>query len=275
MNLSNKIQEKLSHATIVDKTIYLLVVLFVVAYIAFTLQNIDQPYLWNFLTNNFTLKAGQVFKISGIYTYVTYAFMHFGFFHLLMNLIVLYYIGNLFITYFNERKFIIYYLFGAIFGGVFFVLSANFWFLNNQVSLAGASASITALLVGLAVKMPYYKIHIRFIGFVELWILAIIWIAFSFISIPNGNAGGQIAHLGGAFFGWIYTYLEDKKYFPIKKNKSNLKTVYKKSDYGLTKHQKDRLHQQKVDYLLDKISKSGYNSLSKSEREFLARASKR
>jgi membrane associated rhomboid family serine protease len=229
----------------------------------------------NFIIKYFGLYADLKVFSTHFYSLITYNFLHVRFFHLLFNLVVLYYIGNVFLSFFNEKQFHIYFLLGGIVGGLFFIIASNFLFNASTNVLIGASASITAILVGLATKVPNYEINIRFIGYVKLWIIALIWIAISFVSIPSANSGGQIAHLGGAFFGFIYTYLTERNLLPKWRKKNTLKTVYKKSDYGLSKHQKDRLHQQKVDYLLDKISKSGYNSLSKAEREFLARASKK
>ncbi len=270
----NQLLHKIKNWNVVEKYIYTIIGVFILTYGVQSLSVLAGNSKENFFISNFGLQAGWSFLKYHFYSFFTYSFIHIRFFHLLFNLMVLYYIGNLFLSFFKEKDFHIYFFFGAFFGGVFFVL-ANYFLLDNGNSiLIGASASITALLVGLAVKAPNYQIHIRFVGYVKIWILTLIWLAISFVSIPTANAGGQIAHLGGAFFGLVYTLLQESS-FSFKQNKSHLKTVYKKSDFGLSKHQKDRLHQQKVDFLLDKISKSGYNSLSKAEREFLARASKR
>lgn len=273
MNL-NQIKYKLKNLSVVEKYIYLLVLVFFITYLVQTIQIAQNNIQTNLVINYFGLYADFKMFLLHFYSIFTYSFIHIRFFHLLFNLIILYYIGNLFVDFFDDKQFQIYFIFGGIFGGIFFLLTNHFFLNTTQNILIGASASITAILVGLAVKAPNYEINLRFIGHVKLWILTIIWLAISFASLSGTNSGGQIAHLGGAFFGLIYTYL--KLYsIPLKRKKNTLKTVYKKSDYGLTKHQKDRLHQQKVDYLLDKISKSGYNSLTKAERDFLARASKR
>jgi hypothetical protein len=142
----------------------------------------------------------------------------------------------------------------------------------------GASASISAILVGLATHIPNYKLNLRLIGPIKLWVLTAIFIFLSVFLIPNGNAGGQLAHLGGAFIGFLLT-----KYFSVQKTKqTNLKTVYKSSDtlkmnddFGLSNHQKQKIRQRKIDSLLDKISKSGYESLTEKERLFLASESKK
>ena len=213
------------------------------------------------------------------YTFIAYSFVHLNFIHFISNVLVLYYVGNLFLDFFTKKQFLIYFIFGSIFGGLFFI-TLNYLTPNSGENiLIGASASITALLVGVATKVPSYTMRFRFIGYVKLYIVALVWIVLSFILMTGNNIGGQVAHLGGAFIGFIltkYYYASSTQNFTFaKKKKTNLKTVFKKSDYGLSNYQKDRLHQQKVDYLLDKISKSGYNSLSQAERDFLSRASKK
>jgi membrane associated rhomboid family serine protease len=273
MNLDN-IKYKLKRLSIVEKYIYVFIFVFVLTYLFQSVQTIQNDTQTNKLIHLLALYNNIEMLPIRFYTLVTYSFIHINFFHLVFNLIVFYHIGNLFISFFSKKQFHIYYIFGSLFGGIFFITASNLWLNTSNNILIGASAGITSFLVALAVKAPNYEVNIRFIRYVKLWILTIIWIAISFISIPNNNAGGQIAHLGGAFFGLVSTILLIKQ--PLfNKNKSTLKAVYKKSDYGLTRHQKDRLHQQKVDYLLDKISKSGYNSLTKPERDFLARASKK
>lgn len=267
-----QIKHKIKNSNVVDKYIYTIIFIFILTYFLQSIQILQHNNNTNWLINYFGLFADLHTFALHFYSIVTYSFIHVRFIHLLFNLITLYYIGSIFTGFFTEKQFHIYFIFGAIFGGIFFLLATNFISLKQNDILIGASASISAILVGLATKAPNYEIHIRFIGYVKLWIIAIIWIAINFVSIPSTNFGGQIAHLGGAFFGFFYTLFLQKNIFKFTRNKSNLKAVYKKSDYGLSKHQKDRLHQQKIDYLLDKISKSGYNSLSKAEREFLARA---
>ncbi len=213
------------------------------------------------------------------YTFISYSLVHLNFIHFISNVLVLYYVGNLFLDFFTKKQFLIYFIFGSIFGGLFFITFNYLTPNSGENILIGASASITALLVGIATKTPSYTMNFRFIGYVKLSVIALVWILLSFILMTGNNVGGQVAHLGGAFIGFIltkYYYANSTQNFTFaKKKKSNLKTVFKKSDYGLSNYQKDRLHQQKIDFLLDKISKSGYNSLTQAERDFLSRASKK
>ncbi len=275
-----ELKNRLENSSIVDKFIYINVIIFVVALITNTFVHLSNGNS-NLIVDLFALNKNTSEFLYKPYTFITYGFLHIGFIHILFNLITLYYLGNLFLNFFSNKKFIIYYILGTIFGGILFVLSYQYFpvFKNSQGILLGASAGIAALLVGLATYTPNYEINLRLIGYVKLWILALIFIVLTIVLIPNGNAGGQIAHLGGALLGFLLTkYYANQKSNPYKKSKSNLKTVYKakekSNDFGLSIHQKKIIKQRRIDTILDKISKSGYDSLSKEERDFLANASK-
>ena len=279
MNL-DEIKTHIKKANIVDKFIYINVFLFVLTLIINSFVHLNNG-VNNIMIEYLALSKKPSEFLYKPYTFFSYGFLHISFIHILFNLITLYYLGNLFLNFFTAKKFIIYYLLGSLFGGLFFVFSYQYFpvFKNSQGVLLGASAGISALLVGLATYMPNYEINLRLIGFVKLWILTLIFIILTLVLIPNGNAGGQISHLGGALIGFLLTkYYTKQKSNPYKRNKSNLKTVYKATsktdDFGLSVHQKQLIKQRKIDAILDKISKSGYESLNKAERDFLANASK-
>lgn len=279
MIFSEYIKEKLNSASIVDKFIYINLFVFI---IIITVNSFGylQNNTANFIIDYFALSVNSSNFIYKPYTFISYGFLHINFIHLLMNLIALYYIGNLFLEYFSSKKFITYYVLGSIFGGILFILSYYYFpvFKNTNGILIGASASISAILVGLTTHIPNYKLNLRFVGPIKLWVLTAIFIFLSIILIPNGNAGGQLAHLGGAIIGFILT-----AYFNQPKTKqTNLKTVYKNTNnskktdnFGLSNHQKKQIQQRKIDNLLDKISKSGYDSLTEEERLFLASESEK
>jgi hypothetical protein len=135
-----------------------------------------------------------------------------------------------------------------------------------------------AIFIGIATYIPQYELKIRFIGYIKLWKLALLFVLIDIIQIPNGNSGGHLAHLGGALFGYIYMKQMHKSriYFSIKnpfgsvfKKNSKLKTVYKTTTK--TRYKND---QQQIDLILDKISKSGYDSLTKEEKNLLFKQGK-
>jgi membrane associated rhomboid family serine protease len=280
MDLFTQLKEKIKQISMVEKLIYLLIAIFVIEKLLITFSFFNDGTT-NFVLQYFSLSSSLNHFLTKPYTLISYSFLHGGFIHLIFNLIVLYYIGNLFLDYFNEKKFLIYFILGSVFGGILFLLSYNYFnvFNNQNAYLVGASASITAIMVGLATRIPNFEMNFRFIGYVKLWMVTAIWVLLSFILIPNGNAGGQIAHLGGAIIGFIltkYYFLENNvkpKFILKKQNKSNLKMVYK-NDQGLSNYQKKGVKQRKIDALLDKISNSGYDVLTEEEKEFLDHSSK-
>jgi hypothetical protein len=145
----------------------------------------------------------------------------------------------------------------------------------------GASAGISAIFIGIATYMPQYQIKIRFIGFVKFWHLAAIWLAFDVVGLIGTNAGGSFSHLGGSLFGYLYVQQASNKKTNIstlfssffKRKEKPLKTVHKsaKRKQNIVKNSS----QKQIDVILDKISKSGYDTLTKTEKEFLFKQGKR
>lgn len=276
MNFLEDIKQAYNKASIVEKIIYVNVFMFLITFLfsSFIIKWLALPATFN----QFLYKP---------WTIVTYAFIHERLFHILSNLLVLYYIGNLFLDFFSKKQFLNFYFLGAIVGGVVFLLN---YFITEKVGspLGGASAAVTTIFVAIATKIPNYAIRLRFIGSVKLSFLALIWVGLSMLQLLNIDNGGAIAHLGGAVFGFIYAKQLDKgndigKWFEaiidyftnlIKpKKKSPLKTVYK-SKKRATNSNVEKSKQRKIDDILDKISKSGYESLTQEEKDFLFRAGK-
>lgn len=273
---------KYDYANVVMKIVYITVAVFIFTFLiktfAFLLGGGD-----NFIINWFALSPDFNEFIFKPWTIITYGFLHSGILHILFNMLVLYYVGNLFLNFFNKQQFLTYYFSGILIGGIIFMLSYNFLpaLKTGNSVLVGASAGVTAILVGLATYIPNYALQFQFIGRVPLKYLAIFFVALDVIQIPDGNAGGHLAHLGGALIGFLLTNNMNKgedltkmfsSMFQPKKQKP-LKTVYKKKTAYSAKRQTSD-HQRKIDAILDKISKSGYNALSKEEKDFLFKAGK-
>ncbi|MDG1039511.1 MAG: rhomboid family intramembrane serine protease [Polaribacter sp.] len=283
MNIINNIKLRFNQANIVEKTISINVAVFILLFILNTLGFLFQ--INGSIAEWFVLPATLESFIIKPWTIITYGFIHVDFIHILMNLISLYFIGNLFVQYFTPKQFISFYILGTLFGGIVFLLSYNlFPAFSNDVSnsiLLGASAGVSAIFIGLATYIPKYQLKIPLIGFVKLWHLAAIWVALDVIQIPAGNAGGRLAHIGGALFGFFYVnqasnseiaILSKIKNFFFSKNKP-LKTVYK-TNKSTKKQANTTYKQQKINVILDKISKSGYDTLSKEEKDFLFKQGK-
>lgn len=274
MSFINDIKIAYRQANAVEKIIYIQVVMFVVSLI-----------LKDFVINWLALNPSFDVFITQPWTIITYGFFHGNFIHLILNLLFLYYIGNLFLNFFTIKQFLNYFLLGIITGGIAFLI------LHPMGYLVGASAGIMAVLVGIATKIPTYEIRLNLIGGVKLWIIAAIYILISVIGLDGLNSGGNIAHLGGALLGFIYTKQLERgldigqffesiinyfaSFFQTKKQ-SPLKTVYKKKNNIKRKptYKEENTKQNQINSILDKISKSGYESLSKEEKEFLFKAGK-
>ena len=212
--------------------------------------------------------------------------------HLLFNMLWLHFGGKIFLQYLNPKQLLSTYILGGISGGLLFVIAYNYipslqGYLDGAQAL-GASASVLAIIVAIATYTPNYSVQLPFIGFVKLKHIAIFTVALDIISIPKGNTGGHIAHIGGALFGYIYikhmrkgndfskgfsSFLE--RLINTFKPKSKLKTVHKRAKTDYEFNSGKSAQQKEIDKVLEKISKSGYESLSKEEKATLFSASKK
>ena len=228
------------------------------------------------------------------WTLFTYMFLHQGFFHILVNLIMIYVGGVIFLEYLNEKKLMWTYILGGLMGALFFVISFNifpvFAGAKYMSVLLGASASGFAILIAISTYVPDYSIHLLLIGRVKLKYLAIAFVVIDILSIPSGNAGGHIGHLGGAFWGFIYAYYLRKgndfyKVFDGVKFTYTSAPKTKRAKFDTSRQDDKRpmtddeyntrrsASQEEIDRILDKISRGGYDSLSKKEKETLFKSS--
>ena len=290
-SILNNLKQEFREGNILNKLIYINVGLFllfsILGVFSFMFQFDINPIL-----NKLYLPADNNTLLKQPWAFITYMFLHSGFLHLLFNMVWLHFGGKIFLQYLQPKQLISTYILGGISGGLLFILAFNYipalqGFSSGAMAL-GASASVLAVMVAIATYSPNYSINLPFIGIVKLKHIAIVCVVLDVLSIPNGNTGGHIAHLGGAIFGYFYIKQLQKgndisngfsnflsRLINTFKTKSKLKTVHKKSksDYAFNK---TRANQQKeIDIILEKIAKSGYESLSKSEKATLFSASKK
>lgn len=271
---------------IVIKLILINVALFLVPEIVFTLlkiagYDIDYVALFNVSSDPGML----LFKPWSL---LTYAFFHAGFFHLLFNMLVLNFTGRLFLTYFKETQLLSIYLSAAIVAALVFITAYNLIpFLKYQiVPMVGASGAIMAILLATATYNPLMEVRLLLIGTVKLWHIALVLIALDIIQLFSSNTGGHFAHLAGALAGYVYmkNLQSGGRWFAISdrfaafclgirqpKKNSKMRTVHKQVPKKAVINNDKSLQQKRVDEILDKISKSGYDSLSAEEKEFLFR----
>ena len=290
-SISKNFKEEFTKGSILNKIIYINIIVFLMLSIlnvlCFMLQININPIL-----NKFYLPSNLDTLIKQPWSFISYMFLHNGFLHLLFNMLWLYAGGKLFLQYLNPKQLLSTYILGGICGGILFIICYNyipvFMHLNDEASAIGASASVLAIVISIATYSPNHAIQIPFLGLVKLKYIAIFIVILDVLSIPKGNAGGHIAHIGGALFGYLYIkQLQQGKdisinfnkfiqlFIKILNNKKKIKKVYSrvKSDYEFNSEQ--AIKQKKIDKILEKIANSGYESLTKEEKQTLFSASKK
>ncbi|MDA3852643.1 MAG: rhomboid family intramembrane serine protease [Bacteroidales bacterium] len=300
MQIWNDIKRSYQSGDITTRIIYVNVAVFVVAKLLSVLITVTGPQEsgTGFIMNWFAIPSMIPELIIKPWTIFTYQFLHLDFLHLIFNILWLYWFGKLFLNFFTRRQILNVYIWGGLWGAIFYLLSYNFlpYFQHNGLSgqMLGASASILAIVVATAAAAPNEEIHLALIGKIKMKYLALAVVLIDLMSVTSSNAGGHIAHLGGAFAGyWFATeYLKKNrdmtswigklidffatfsfKQKPKMKARPNPKRAAdKKSDLAFNKRKKEQ--QIEIDKILEKIKQSGYNSLSKTEKEILFKASK-
>ena len=216
------------------------------------------------------------------WTMVTSLFIHDGFWHIFFNMFILYVAGRMFLQYLSQKQLVATYFIGGIVGNLFFLGAYNLFPVFaptvSNATCVGASGAIMAILLAVTVYRPNHRLNLILVGQTTLKIVAICFVAIDLLSITGGNAGGHFAHLGGALYGTVagFFYLKGNPFRKVVFEKNSRKgyrapggnTIDRPlsdTDYNARKRQDEA----RVDKILDKISKSGYDALTKEERDFL------
>jgi membrane associated rhomboid family serine protease len=275
------------------------VAVFVVLSILYVLSEwFSLSYYFAFIYNQFSLPSDFSVFVQHPWTALTYFFTHSldQILHILFNMIALYWFGRLFVEYLGSDKLISVYILGGLAGAVVYLMVYNLIpnpppFIHEHTTMVGASAAIFAVMVAIATLLPDYTFFLLFLGPVRLKYIAAVYIFVSFLGSVRGNAGGEIAHLGGALMGFLYTrqlqrgvnlggWITATLYWlrNLFSTKSKVKVTYRKtepSSMRSTSMRGSKTSQEEIDAILDKISDKGYESLSKEEKEKLFNASKK
>ena len=259
--------------------------------------------LINILLQLFNRSAAGIFELLALpasftrfilqpWSLFTYMFMHAGFMHILFNMLWLYWFGGLFLTFFSERQLGGLYLLGGIAGAVLFLVAYNIFPYFRTVAaysyLMGASASVMAIVFAVSFYRKDLEIGLFLIGRIKLIYLALFTFVIDLLAITSTNAGGHIAHIGGALFGiWFAARIKEGKDLTapmnrlldwvvnLGKRKPKMRVTYKRNEtdyeYNARKHQESV----DLDTILDKLKRSGYESLSAEEKKRLFDASKK
>ncbi|MFC2086711.1 rhomboid family intramembrane serine protease [Bacteroidota bacterium] len=288
---------KLSYkqGTSLTKLIYINIIVFVIVNLTLVMLKLFKVEMGFNLIHWLSVPANIGTLITRPWTVFTYMFLHQSFLHILFNMLWLYWFGRIFLQYLDQKKLLNVYILGGLSGAAFFILSYNVFPLFSDVKAVsfalGASASVLAVVIAISVLKPNYEINLLFFGPVKLKYIAIITILIDVLSIAGSNAGGHLAHLGGALFGYLFVnqyskqgkditrkfgnFMDALAYLfksRIKKEKVYVSYKKPKTDYDYNKEKAKK--QEEIDKILDKIAKSGYKSLTKEEKNLLFNASK-
>ena len=290
------LKQTFKQGNIVVRLIYINVAVFVLGILLSVVLGLFNINVGHILRDLY-LPADLLQLLRRPWTIITYMFMHAGIWHLLGNMLWLYWFGKLFLYFFSSKHLRGLYVVGGLMGGLCYILAYNlFPVFSGQLysaTLVGASASVLAVAVATAVREPDYKINLMFIGPVKLKFFALFIVLFDILYVGSDNAGGHLAHLGGALAGWwfgwslrkgrdvtrwinaIFDWFSGGLTFRRTPKKAKMKAQKggRAADYDYNAHKKQQ--SEEIDRILEKLKKSGYGSLSTEEKKRLFDASKR
>ena len=287
----SKIKYNFKQGSILSKLIYINVGLFLIVRllaVAFTLfnMNADTVLFW------LQVPSSPIQLLYRPWTLLTYMFTHFDFLHIIFNMLWLYWFGGLFLNFFSERQLGGLYVIGGLAGALLYIVSYNFFpYFSNVAAhstLMGASASVMAIVFAVSFYKKDMEISLLLIGRIKLIYLALFTLGIDLLAITSDNAGGHIAHIGGALSGILYAsqYIKGKdlttpfnKFIDfvvnLMRRKPRMKVTHRRTEndweFNARKHQE----QEVIDRILDKLKRSGYESLSDNEKKQLFDASKK
>ncbi len=224
---------------------------------------------------------------------LSYMFLHFGFLHILSNMLWLFWFGRIYMKYLTEKQLLTTYLLGGMAGAGMFMLAYNIFpgLVKDAYTaeVLGASASVTAIVMAVSFYAPNYTVYLPFLGPVKIKYIALVYLVLDIMQIASSNAGGHIAHLGGALYGYLFT-TQLRKGKDVGKSfsriadsvavffnrKPRMKVAYKSQARSMSDqeyNQSKAVTQKEIDRILDKIARAGYDSLSKQEKETLFKMS--
>lgn len=290
MNILDDLKMQYKLGGIVNKLIYWNVACFLISFVLpgiLRIFNVDLNVL-----QYVSLSSNPSDLLWKPWSLISYAFFHFDFFHILFNMLVLNFASQLFLTFFTQKQFLGLYLLAAVFGGAVFM--GTYYLMNMDAPIVGASAAIMAVLMAVTSYQPLMEVRLLLIGRVKLWHITAVLLILDLMQLRLENMGGHISHLAGALFGFVFIKALQKgtdmslivtkviSFFangfgakpstPFKKvHKNYNKPVEKRTSSRIVTKDKT---QQQIDEILDKISQSGYDSLTKEEKDFLFKSGK-
>lgn len=272
----------------INTIVFLLIKVLEVVLTLFNLQQLD-------FIQYLAVPSDPTDLLHRIWTPITYMFVHNSFWHILFNMLWLYWFGSLFMQYFSGRTLGSLYIIGGLTGAILFILTFNlipFYVGMGNSLMIGASAAVMAIVIGIAFYRPEIRINLFLFGSIKIIYIAVFVFLLDFLALDSANnPGGHIAHIGGAIAGFIFasrykkgnditewmSLMVDKtiNLFKPKKGKAKMKVTYKKKENDSDYNYRKQNEQEEIDVILDKLKQTGYSSLSTKEKEILFNASKK
>lgn len=300
------LKDQINFGNNVTRLIVVNVIVFISLYIAFAFIGLfagpDHVAVQDSVMRFLSVPSDPIELLKKPWTIITHMFLHRGLMHFVWNMLLLYWFGRIFGDLMGDRRVIPLYLLAGLAGAIFFFIGVNL-ILGGVATAHGASAAVLGILIATAYVAPDYNIHMILLGPVKLKWIALAAIVLDLIGIANlSNTGGHFGHFGGMFMGWLFISLVNSGSDPspwfnrvfdwwknlfsgqAQKKKSPLKVRHKASVAGKTErssgsNRKSNLsstdRQERLDFILDKISRKGISSLSAEEKAFLDKASKK
>lgn len=271
----NTIQNKWRYGSLLNRIIFINIGVFLLLHLltfAFGLMNSSSAQT---VLELIELPSSPSDLLRQPWSLLTYMFAQYDIFHLLFNMLWLYWFGQIFLLTDTPKRLTALYIYGGIAGGLLFMLAYAIFpsLSNSRGMLIGSSASVIAIVTASAILHPCYKVMLFLIGEISLKWIAIVTIAFDFISIGGGNGGGHIAHIGGALMGVCFA-MAQKRGFDITKHFNRAidraVDIFKRKPKATVKNNRQkRSDTEQLDILLDKVRRSGYGSLTRTEKQQL------
>lgn len=293
-DIINKLKHKYKHGSVLMRFIYINLAFFVVIKVISLFTTLFNIYSFDLITI-LGVPSGINMLLNRIWTLFTYMFVHEQIFHILFNMLWLYWFGKIFLQYFTGRVFGSLYVLGGLGGALLYIIAFNYipYFASMERSwMIGASASVMAIVMATAFYRPEVRLNLLFIGSIKIVYIAIAAFIIDFLSLGNGvNEGGHVAHIGGALIGYLFAmqYKNGKditawvgklidwfvNLTKPRKKKSKMKVQYKRNETDMEYNERKKNEQADIDTILDKLKTSGYNGLSSEEKRKLFDASKK
>jgi len=291
MNLFENLRQTFLQGNAVIRLIYLNVAVYLllqITVVVLKLFTLDGSFVFTYLA----LPSSLEMLMYRPWTLLTYMFLHQDFFHILFNMLALYWFGRLFLSYFNEKQLFGLYVVGGLSAGLLYMIAYNVFplFAGSSAVLMGASGSIMAVILAVAAYSPNVEMRFMLLGNLKLKYIALAVVLISFFGITSRNAGGEIAHLGGALYGYFFIVslrhgkdstravnriidffvnIFRRRKLKVSKSPKNKKMT----DEEFNMHKANNLEE--INRILDKIKASGYSSLTETEKKKLFEQSKK